>query len=57
MHHANMVRNIIAGLQEYFQQYQSLKKNPMVVQAHVDNVENAMQNTQKQLAIQLQRMK
>ena len=57
MHHANMVRNIIAGLQEYFQQDQSQKKNPMVVQAHVDHVENAMQNTQKQLAIQLQRMK
>ena len=49
MHHANMVCDVVAGIQEYLQQDQA----QMVVQAPVDHVANVVQNTHHQLATQL----
>ena len=51
-----MVRNVIAGLQEALQKYQVQMKTPTVLQAPVDHVANAVQNTQQKLATQLQQM-
>ena len=56
MHHANMVRDVVAGLQEAFQQDQAQTETLKVVQVPVDYVSTAMQNTQQQLAAQLQQM-
>ena len=56
MHHANMVRNLVAGLQEVLQQEQVPMDNPAVIEEPVDHVANAVQNTQQQLATQLQKM-
>ena len=56
MHHTNMVRNFVAGLQESLQQYQVHTETPTVMQAPVDYVTNAVQNTQQQLATHLQQI-
>ena len=56
MHHTNMVRDVVAGIHEALQQEKFHTETLVVVQAHVDNVSNAVQNTQKQLATQLQKM-
>ena len=56
MHHANVVLNVVAGLQEALQQDQVQTDNLMVVQAPVDHVANAVQNTQQQLSTQLQKI-
>ena len=47
MHHANMVSYVVAGLQEALQQYQFQTETLTVVQAPVDDVANAVQNTQQ----------
>ena len=47
MHHANMVRNVVAGLQEALQQEQTQTETPTSVQVPVDHVANAVQSTQK----------
>ena len=47
MHHAKMVRDIVAGLQEDLQQDQSHTETPTSIQAPVDYVVNAVQNTQQ----------
>ena len=56
MHHTNMVRDVVAGLQEALQQYQVQTETLTVVQAPVDHVFNALQKTQQQLAKQLHKM-
>ena len=56
MYHANIVRDFVAGLQESLQQYQVHTETPTVMQAPVDHVANAVQNTLKQLSTQLQQM-
>ena len=55
MHHANMVRNVIIGLQEALQQDQVQTETSTVVQAPVYHVANTVQNTYQQLAIHLQK--
>ena len=50
MHHSNMVCDVVAGLQEVLQHYQAQAKTLTIVQARVDHVANAVQNTQQQLA-------
>ena len=57
MHHTNMVSNVIAGFKEVLQQEQVLMENTKVIEAPVNRVVNAVQNTQKQLATQLHKMK
>ena len=52
MHHSNMVHDVVAGLQEDFQQDQAHTETQTVVQAPVDHVANAVQNTQQQLPTQ-----
>ena len=47
MHHTNMVRNVVAGLQESLQQYQAHTDTPTNMQDPVDHVANVVQNTQK----------
>ena len=54
MHHANMVREVVAGLQEALKQDQVQTETSTVVQAPVDHVPNAVQNSQQQLATQQQ---
>ena len=53
MHHANMVRNMVAGLQEFLQKYQAPTENAISVSEPVDYVENALKSTQQQLDTQL----
>ena len=47
MHHANMVRDVVAGLQEVLQQEQVSTENLTVIEAPIDHVANVVQNTQK----------
>ena len=54
MHHANMVRNMVAELQKALQQEQSPTENATTIPERVDHVPNAVQSTQKNLATQLQ---
>ena len=56
MHHTNMVHDVVAGLQEVLQQEQVLVDNATVTEAPVDHEAKAVQNTQQQLATQLQKM-
>ena len=56
MHRANMVRDVVAGLQEALQQDQVQTETLTVVQGPVDHVANAVQNIQQQLATQLNQM-
>ena len=56
MHHANMVRDVVTGIQEALQQDHVQTKTPTVVQASADHMANTVQNTQKQLAPQLQQI-
>ena len=56
IHYSNMVRDVISGLQESLQQDQVHTEILMVVQAPVDYVTNAVQNTQQQLDIHLQQI-
>ena len=51
-----MVHYAVAGLQEAFQQVQYYTETSAVVQAPVDHVANAVQNTQQHLATQMQQM-
>ena len=57
MHHPNMVRDVVAGLQEVLQQEQVPTGNPTVIEEPVDHVANTVQNIQKQLDTQLKKMK
>ena len=57
MHHANMVRNVIIGLHEDLQKEKVQTEPPTAVEAPVNHVANAVQNTQQQLATQLQKIK
>ena len=54
MHHTNMVRNVVAGIQEVLKQEQSQTENRMVIAEPVDHVANVVQSTQQQLATQFQ---
>ena len=56
MHHENMVRNFVTGLQDALEQDQVQTETQTVVLAPVDHVTNTAQNTQQQLATQLQKM-
>ena len=56
VHHANMVWDVVKGLQEALQQDQSPTENKTTVQEPIDHVANVVQITQKQLATQLQQM-
>ena len=56
IHNTNMVRNVVAGLQEALQQKQSPTDNGTTILKPIDHVENSVQNTQQQLAMQLQHM-
>ena len=56
MHHANMVRDVVAGLQEVLQQNQVLTENMTAIEAPVNHVASAMQNTQQKFATQLQKI-
>ena len=44
MHHANMVHDVVAGLQEALEQDQVETETTTVVQTPVDHVANAVQN-------------
>ena len=57
MHHADMVCDVVAGIQEALQQEKVQTDTPTVVLTPVDHGDNAVQNTQKQLVTQLQKMK
>ena len=57
MHHAKMVQNVVVGLKEVLQQEQVLTENTAVIEAPVDNVANAVQNTDQQLATHIQKIK
>ena len=56
MNHANMVLNVVSGIQESLQQDQYQRETTTIMQTPVDHVANAVQNTQQQLATQLQQM-
>ena len=56
MHHSNMVRDVVVGLQEALQQYQDQTDTLTIVQGPVDHIFNAMQNTQQQLDTHLHKM-
>ena len=57
MHHANMVRNLVAGLQNVLHQEQVPTENPTIILQPVDHVAKPMQRNHQQLATQLQQMK
>ena len=54
MHHTNMVRDVVAGLQEFMQQEQAPKETTPVVSEPNEYVSKTVQNTQQKLAAQLQ---
>ena len=56
MHNANMVQDEVAGLQEVLYQEQFPTDNPKVIEEPFNHVSDAVQNTQQQLATQLQQM-
>ena len=56
IYYANMVRDIVAGLQESLQQDQTQMETPTIMQAPVDHVANVVQITHQQLATQLQQI-
>ena len=56
IYHANVVCDVVSGLQEALQQEQNQTETPTSVQAPVDHVSNAVQITQQQLATQLQKI-
>ena len=51
-----MVRIVVAGLQEVLHQEKFLTKNTKKVETSVNHVANAVKNTQKKFAPQLQKM-
>ena len=51
MYHANMVRDVVAGLQEALQLEQTQTETLTSVQAPVDHADNVVQSTQQQLAM------
>ena len=56
MHHANMVRNVVAGLHEVLHQEQAPTENVTTVPEPVDHVENTLQRTQQQLSTKLHKI-
>ena len=56
IHHVNMVRNAISGMQEFLQQYQYPTNTLPVISEPNEHIHNAVQNTQHQLAAQLHQM-
>ena len=52
-----MVHDVVAGFKEVLQQEQVLTGNTAVIEAPNNHVDNAVKNTQKQWATQLQQMK
>ena len=56
MHHANMVSDVVAGIDEALQQGKTQTETLTSVQAHVYHVANTVQSTQQQLAKQLQKI-
>ena len=57
MHHAKIVRDVVAWLQKALQQDQIQTETPTLVQAPVDHVTNAVRNTQQHLYTQMHQMK
>ena len=55
MHHTNMVSNVTARFQEVLQQEKVPIENLKFIEEPVDYVANTVQNTQQQLATQLQK--
>ena len=49
--HVNMVRDVVAGLQEALQLEQTQTETLTSVQAPVDHADNVVQSTQQQLAM------
>ena len=49
MHHANMMRNVVAGLQEALQQEKSPAENAENVLEPIDNVANTATNKSQQI--------
>ena len=56
MRHANMVRNVVAGMQEVLQQGHVPTENLTITPEPADHVANTVQITQQQLATQLQQI-
>ena len=56
MHHANMVCDVVAGLQEDLHQEQTHTETLTSMKAPVDHVANAVQSNHQQLATQLQKI-
>ena len=49
MHHANMVCDVVVGIQKVFQREQSPIETPMTVTEPHKHLENAVQSTHQQL--------
>ena len=56
MYHANMVRDVVPGLQEVMQQEQAPTDTPETISVPNEHVENKAQNTQQKLAEKLKLM-
>ena len=56
MHHTNMVRGVVAGLQKILKQEKYHTENVTIIPVPINHVANAVQSNQKKLGIQLQRM-
>ena len=56
MHHANIVLNVVTGLQKVLQQEQAPTDNPTIIPEPVDHVVNKVQSTQQQLTTHLHQM-
>ena len=57
MHHANMVSNVIVGLQKVLHQEKVLTENLAFIEEPVNHLGSVVQNTQQQLETQLQKIK
>ena len=56
MHHVNMIRDVVAGMQEFLQQEQYPDNTPENISGPNKHVANKVQITQHQLAAQLHQM-
>ena len=57
IHHANMVHNVVAGLQDALQKKTAPVKAPAVMlEPQVHHVENSVQDNQPKIAAQLQQI-
>ena len=56
MHHTNIMCDVVEGLQEVLQEKQAPIKNSVTMHEKKEHVTNKVQDTQQQLAAQLQKM-